>query len=177
LDDLSGFGEVGRRPLLGAGLNDALVFASRFGNGAALADVMRERLLNVHVLAGFACENGGAGVPVIGGRDQHRIDIAQFEKLAEVLKRAGIGTSPLARRLGEGLVDIGGGDELRARSLAHVARNVAPASSASDQADSYAVIRADHSGGGEGGSKEDTPFHWHSSYQSRSIAREPGGSC
>ena len=92
-------------------LCDDLVFFGRLGHGPHLADGARERLLAVHVLAGFHRQDRGGGMGVVGRRDRDGIDPLRFlvEHLAEVF---------IALRLGVGRVGVG-----RAH-VVHVAQGV-----------------------------------------------------
>ncbi len=71
-------------PPLRAGLEDAARAVHRLGQQQALRDVLRARLLAIHVLAGAGRVEGGRAVPVRPGGDQDRVDVAAVEQLAKV---------------------------------------------------------------------------------------------
>ena len=50
----------------------------------AFPDVVGHRLLDIHILAGLHGPDRGEGVPVIGGRDGHRVDVLVVEHAAHV---------------------------------------------------------------------------------------------
>src|SRR5205823_3263728 len=70
-----------------ADLHVALVMPRRLDHAPAL-DVVRDRLLDVDVLARLAGPDGGQGVPVVGGGDGHGGDVLVLEDVADVLLEA-----------------------------------------------------------------------------------------
>ena len=91
---------------LRADLHDAFVFAGGVPELLPLMDSLCERLLDVDVLAGLGGENAHAGVPVIGRRDHHGIDVFVLENAFEFLDIVGLaalGLSDLAADLAEDL--------------------------------------------------------------------------
>jgi hypothetical protein len=76
---------------LRAHLHDPLMTRSGFEHRAAFVDGLCKGLLNIHILAGLAGENGWQGMPMIGCGNQHHIDIFPVEDSAEILD--GIGFS------------------------------------------------------------------------------------
>ena len=70
---------------LRADLDDAVVLAGRLDHLAAFDQVVRDRLLDVNVLAGLAGPDGTEGVPVVGGGDHDRGHGRVFEHSADVL--------------------------------------------------------------------------------------------
>ena len=91
LDQLARLGVMWPRALLRARLHDAFVPARDVDHPAPFAHEERERLFDIHVLARGAGHHGVQRVPMIGRRDDHRIDIAVLEELAEVGIAAGLG--------------------------------------------------------------------------------------
>ncbi len=57
----------------------------RLDHGATLGDGDRQRLLDIHILAGLAGGDGLDGVPVVGRGDDERVDVRTVEQHAEVL--------------------------------------------------------------------------------------------
>ena len=80
LDQLARLLVVRPRPLLGADLDDPLVPPGDVDHPPPLADEQAQRLLDVHVLARRAGHHGHQGVPVVGRRDDHRVDVAVVEQ-------------------------------------------------------------------------------------------------
>ena len=81
---------------LGAGLDDAVVLARELDNAAPFADVVRNRLLDVHILAGLDGPDRGQGVPVVGSGDGHRVHVLALEQLPDV--RVGLdGPTPVGK--------------------------------------------------------------------------------
>ena len=76
------------RPLHGPGLHHAIVFARGFHHLRSLFDGGRNRLLDVHVLAGFARFDGHVGVPVIGRGDAHCVNRFVGQNLTEIVNGA-----------------------------------------------------------------------------------------
>jgi hypothetical protein len=75
--DLARLLEVRPASLLHAGLHHALRFGDRLQQRFAFLDAMRDRLLDVHVLARAHRVDGHGDVPVIGRADHHRVDIGK----------------------------------------------------------------------------------------------------
>jgi hypothetical protein len=66
---------VSHASLLSANLHDSLVVVLRCDHCFAFGQIVRQRLLNVHILAGLAGIDGKWNVPVIRRCDQHGIHI------------------------------------------------------------------------------------------------------
>ena len=75
------------RPVLGADLDHATVLASRRHHLLPFPQVVRERLLNVDVLASLARPDGREGVPVVRQGDDHGVDTLVVEHFAGVVIR------------------------------------------------------------------------------------------
>src|SRR5262249_37527134 len=135
----------------------AAVLAGRVDHQPALADVVRARLLDVDVLARGAGEDGGRGVPVVGGGDEDRVDRPVGQHAAQVPG----GLRPAARRP---LDRLGGGVHAVAVRVAdpgnlHVLAGeqgpdvVHPHAAGADDADDDALVGAAGAAGGFGGSE------------------------
>ena len=84
---------------LGAALADAVVLASGLHHAASFADVVTDRLLDVHILAGLHGPDGRQGVPVVrcGNRDDvHRLVV---EDPPHVLDESGLALEPAGHSL------------------------------------------------------------------------------
>src|SRR5262249_36468943 len=84
-DKLGSAQDVRSAAALRPGLDDALVLARRLDHAPALDDVVRDRLLDVDVLAGLAGPDRRQRVPVVRRRDDERVNVLLFEDLADVL--------------------------------------------------------------------------------------------
>src|SRR5262249_19430986 len=139
--------------VLGADLHDPLVLPRRLHNGAALADVVRQRLLYVDVLARLAGQDRGNGVPVVRRGDDHRVHVLAVEHLAEVAVRLAARAGPLPGLGRVRLVDVAHGHERDVRDRARQSRHGQAARAAADQPDVYALVGAEDPAGGSGGSR------------------------
>ena len=86
-DDLDGLLEMRRRALLGADGHDLVGLAGRADHRLALGDVVRDRLLDIDVLAGQHGLDRGQGVPVVGRGDDDAVDVFAVEHGAVVARR------------------------------------------------------------------------------------------
>ena len=82
-------GEAGDRigPLVAARLQHPVVPANGLHHLLTLGDGKRQRLLTVDVLAGLGRGDGHQGVPVVGHRDDHGVDVGAGQQIAEVDQR------------------------------------------------------------------------------------------
>src|SRR5262249_29260129 len=152
-------------------LHDAVVLAGRLHHAPALDEVVRHRLLAVHVLAGLAGPDRGEGVPVVRGGDDDGVHVAVLEHAANVL--LDLRLAPLTRRGG---LD-GGGDDVGVRVADVDDLDVGERDEALEQLQAAAVDAADgqadavvglvgagggqgrQGGGGRGGVQELTAMH------------------
>ena len=79
---------MGRAPALGAHLHHPPVFARGRQHGLALHHVHADRLLHVDVGARLDRLQERQGVPVVGGRDEHQVEVLLREHLPVVAVRA-----------------------------------------------------------------------------------------
>ena len=77
--------ELAGAALPGADLGDPLVLLGGGGHRLGFADVVTDRLFEIHVLAGLAGQDRRQGVPVVGRGDDDGVDVIAVEDLAEVL--------------------------------------------------------------------------------------------
>ena len=132
--------QFGAAPLR-AHLDDALRAPHRFDDSKALVDLVRQRLLDVDVLARFHRVDDHAGVPVVRRGDDHGVDRFVVEQLAVVVERLGAGGSFFEAGLQVGLVDIADGGHLGAE-LFELADQILAAAARADDACADAVVRA-----------------------------------
>jgi len=90
MDDLRGFAEVRKGTLPRASLPDNIVRLDYTNNRLLLGDGVREGLFAVDVFLMRCGLNRDDGVPVVGNRNHHRVDIGTHEKLAEIVIRCAI---------------------------------------------------------------------------------------
>src|SRR5262249_16311885 len=109
LSVLAGLRRVGQRrpaaarPALGAVLDDPVVLPGGLGGDLALVNVVADRLLDVHCLAGLARPAGHERVPVVRRRDRDGVEVLVLQGGADVLDRLRFGLIPaLLESLGVG---------------------------------------------------------------------------
>ena len=116
---------------------------------AAFLDVVRQRLLHIHVFARLTGEHGWNGVPMIGRCDPHGVQVLLFEQSAKILVLLRQRASPFFRSRQVRRIQITHGDELDVRRLAHESGHEHPAAAATDQTHTHSVVRAGYSIGGQ----------------------------
>ena len=134
-------------PVLGADLDHAAVLAGRRHHLLPFPQVVRERLLDVDVLARLAGPDRRQGVPVVRQGDDHRVDALVVEHLANI----GVGGDRFAAFLerfdavGEhGLVGVAQGHDPGFRDLSQCPDELsAPASHASGNIDAAQTHNSD----------------------------------
>jgi hypothetical protein len=85
--DIHGKTKTSVATALRAGLIDGSQTLHRIGDGSALGDGQRNRLFAIDVLACLCGFDGNNGVPVVGRRNQHSVDVIADENFAEVIVR------------------------------------------------------------------------------------------
>ena len=122
MDDLRGFAEVRKGTLPGASLPDDIVRLDCANNRLLLGYGVREGLFAPDVFLLRCCLNRDDGVPVVGNRNHHRIDIGAREKLAKIVVRRAVLIAVLTvDGIERGLkmigFDVAGGDDLTVGQL------------------------------------------------------------
>ena len=74
-------------PALRAQLDYSVVFARRLDHLPAFPDAVRDRFLDIDVLAGLACQDGAERVPMVGRGDNDGVHIIVVEHPAEILHK------------------------------------------------------------------------------------------
>ena len=131
--------EVRQISPLRAGLEDAPRAAHRVGQRQALRDVLRARLLAIHVLAGAGGIHGGRRMPVRARGDQHGIDIVAVQEFAKVAILRAVLVAVLLvgdflDRIAARRLHVAHGDELDVVLLQEAAEVVRPPVSDADAA-------------------------------------------
>ena len=142
-DDLHRLLVVLAAVLLRADLHDAMVLLGGLNHGAAFTDGVRQRLLNVHILAGLAGVDRGQGMPVLVGRHDHRLDVLDLEQFAVVMERLDLlaaGQFASCRR--PRVVHVRDGNDAHARQLLEARQQVRAAPAAANQAYVDCVVGA-----------------------------------
>ena len=132
---------------VGADLQDLLVTPHGIAQLQGLLDRVRHRLLDVNMLAGCHGVDRNLSVPVVGGGDEHGVDVIAFEQLAVVHVAVALANVLSARDAA--LVDIADGQHLDIVLVAALdqAADVAGAHAAdADHAHVDAVIGAQYLG-------------------------------
>ncbi len=115
----------------------------------ALAQHVRQGLLDVDVLAGGAGEDGHQRVPVVGRRDDHGVDVRAIEHAAEVVearRRVAGGLHAIGHPLVRHLGDAG---DLAIRLCLEVQQVAAPDEPDADESDANAIVGAHHTARGD----------------------------
>ena len=94
------------RSLLRAGLHDASILASGVDQRTSLADIQRQRLLAVDILASLTSQHAGQHVVVVHRGNHHRIQILLLDQLAIILIDLPVGLVLLGRRSGSPQIGI-----------------------------------------------------------------------
>jgi hypothetical protein len=128
--------------VLHAGHGDAVIAPRRVYHSAALADIVRQRLLHVDILAGLAGEHGHAGVPMVGRGDMDGVDVLALQQTPEILVSRAVRSGPFTGMFGVGQIDIRCCAILHSGGLPHTIGNGQSARSASHQAHHHPVIGA-----------------------------------
>ena len=110
-DQLASFLVVRPGALLGADLNDPVVPPGDVDHPPPLARKERERLLDIHVLARRTGHHGHQGVPVVGRRDDHRVNVVVVEQGPEVGVSAGGAARECDGLVAPAAVDLGDGHD------------------------------------------------------------------
>ena len=153
-----GFEKQLRTAALLAALHDPFGAADRGDHVEAFVDRVRHRLLDVHILAGFHRVDGHPGVPVIGRRDDHRIErlILQHLPVVAVLLRARGGEFEAGGQVGP--VDIADGGDLGA-NLFELLHQVSAPAPGSDDSGADAVTGAQGVAGDRGSDQKIATLH------------------
>src|SRR6185437_5381523 len=83
------FLQAGAAAALRTGLTDAIILASRLDDAATFADIVADRLFDIHIFAVLQRPNSGESVPVIGRGDGDDVDVFVFDDFANVLLELG----------------------------------------------------------------------------------------
>jgi hypothetical protein len=102
---------VRRAALLGTDLHDALGARCDLLHPFALADKEVQRLFHVDVLPRVAREHHLQGVPVIGRRCDHRVNVLALEQLSKVGMLRAVGTGQLRTGIHTRPVAVGDADD------------------------------------------------------------------
>ena len=86
-DPFERFPDARVRPVLRPALHDPIVFPRRLHRLAAHPDIVRDRLLNVHVLARLAAPDHDERVPVVRRRRHHAVHVLVVEHPPHILVR------------------------------------------------------------------------------------------
>ncbi len=132
---------------LSAVLHQCLIASGCLDQQPPLADVVRDRLLDVDVLAGIAGQDRGDRVPMIGRGDHDRIDGLVIQHPPQIGNRSVRRNLKRFSRGGSAVViDVADVGDFDVRCLAEQSGVVIAAASAADQADHQLVVRALGSG-------------------------------
>jgi len=105
--------DVRHAPLLHADLHDPRMLGERIEDDFIFRHVVRERLLDIDILAGRHGRHGDRDMPVIGRRDQDRVNVLVIEQTAIIAVDSRLGIGELARLVQVRLIDIAQGSHPR----------------------------------------------------------------
>ena len=140
LDQLARLLDMRHAPLLHADLDDLLVPILGLDDRRALGRVVRQRLLDVDVLAGVAGVDRHRHVPVVGAADQDGVDVLAVEELAIVLGRDRLGIGELLGVVEVGVVDVADGRDPDAGNLGQRLHQVLAAPARAQAGDRERVV-------------------------------------
>ena len=131
---------------MGADLHDAFGAARGFDHQPALADVVRAGLLDIHVLAGIAGEEGGGRVPVVRHSDEdgvHGFVLKDAAQVADGLGRFSPGVGDVFNSGGQAvLVHIAHVGEVHGVVLDEGLEMAGAHATGADEADGELAVRA-----------------------------------
>ena len=136
--------------LLGAPLDDAVIFPGGLHQLPAFPDVLGDGFFNVNILPGLTGPQRSQHVPVVAGRNHHGINVFRLNNFAQVLHGGGPRVFPLGgiQRVGVRIAQHG---NLDARHRRHAPGIALPLPAEADGSDADLFIGAHHPGGGERG--------------------------
>ena len=137
---------------------DALRAPHRVAHGEAVLDLVAHRLFDVDVLARFHRVDHHPRVPVVGRRDDHRVDRFVVEQSAVVAVGLGAGRGGLQARFEIRPVDVADRRHLRA-DLLELRRQQLPASASADRPDPHGVGSTHGPGRRRGRDEKTSPVH------------------
>ena len=134
------FLKVFARALLRADLHHAVVLRRRLDHLAALGQSMRKRFFDVNILAGFASHDHRDGVPMVGGRDDHRLYVLTVEDGAKILEAFCFPVRKLESAVEIGYERIGDSDDIDLVGFLEIAQVELTHSTGADQAHANPVV-------------------------------------
>ena len=140
-EDLACLLELHHAALLRAHLHNPAVFILRPDDGLPLAEIMREWLLHVYVLAAVAGIDCHRNVPVVGRSDENGVDVAPSEQFAVVLRHERIRAGNLSCAAQGVIPDVAHRGDPRSWHVGQVAHQSAAASARTDAANIDRVVR------------------------------------
>ena len=164
LDNLEPLEELRHAALLHADLNDPLAFVLSADDGCSLGYFVRERFLDIDVLAGLAGVDRHRDMPVIGRSDEHGVDVAAFENLVVVLGGECFGVGDFLGEFQVLLPDVANSPQACAGDCLHRFHQPASTSASADAADVDGFVgrvaegRRGVTGGGRGRGKKVSSF-------------------
>ncbi len=134
-NDLEGLLELRHAPLLRPHLHHAGVAILGVDGGGGFGGVVRQRLFDVHVLAGRAGVDRDRHVLMVGRGNDHRVDVVAVEKCPVVLGGKGAGFGQRAAGLEVFVPDVADGRDPRERHFLERRHQLPAAPAGADAAD------------------------------------------
>ena len=145
LDQVHGIAKVSPAALLHAALQNLLAGTNRAGERGAFLDGVGDRLFQVDVFAGRQGIDRHANVPVVGRRDENRIDVLREHlTIIQVGGRDTVG--PFLDRIAVRRIDVAHRHDLVRADLVGGIEQVPHPAAGSDDSDANRIVCTQHSG-------------------------------
>ncbi len=131
------------RPLLGSHLDDPLAPASDIDHPSSFTHKQTQWFLDVDILTGCTGHHGHQGVPVVGGRDDDRIDVAIVEQGPEVAILSGTPADQGCPFIETSAMDLGKRDQAGIRLLLEIQDVPLADQPEPDEAETNPIVRTD----------------------------------
>ena len=136
-----------------AHLHDPLGLPGDFDHPPPLVDGLRERLLDIDVLARPTGGDGLQGVPVVGRGHHDGVDVGPIEELAKIIEEHGLAAQLLAGLFQGRLADVAQGGHLGVGIFQKGPDQLHAAIGHADQAQSHPIVGPQHVRGLGGGKR------------------------
>src|ERR1022692_1581704 len=131
-------------PLLGAGLDNAVVASRRINHPAAFPHEQRDWLFHVDIFAGGARHHRHQGVPVVRRTYDDGFEVFVFEHLPEVSIWLGSLTARGYALFKARLINVAHGRQINVGLIFEIVNVLAADQPEADESDLYAFVRAEN---------------------------------
>ncbi len=156
-DQLARLLKLRHTPLLRTDLDDARMLVLGVDDRRSFGEIMRQRLLDVDILAGGAGVHGHGHMPMIGRADEYGLNVLAIEHFLVVLGGERFGIGQFAAFVQMGIPNVAHGRDADIRDLGQRFHKVLAASAGADTADVDRIVGTQDvdgrhgKGGGDGG--------------------------